>query len=253
LKARTTQSRIAESVGVRLFGGGVELVVGVARDVEPVAAPALAVAGRGEKAVDNLGEGVGRAVGEEGVDFVESGRKAGEIETGAADERALVGGCGGFEALGFELREDETVDLGARPFGGARLGRLRVRHRLEGPEGALLPGDDVLRRQHLAGGGPDGPVLDPGGEGVDIGGREFAGGRHPEFGVGVRDGSEDAAIRGIAGDDHGAGLTTGERVLAGVELEAAHFGVGVAGVAVPGQERADAGLEVLGGVGAEGG
>ena len=62
--------------------------VGVADDVEPVAAPALAVVRRGEQAVDEFLVGVGRLVGEEGVDLFGRRRQAGQIERDAADERA---------------------------------------------------------------------------------------------------------------------------------------------------------------------
>ena len=43
--------------------------VGVADEVHPVAGEVLAVAGRGQQAVDDLGEGLGRGVGLERSDF----------------------------------------------------------------------------------------------------------------------------------------------------------------------------------------
>ena len=45
---------IAEGVRVGLFLGGIELVVGVARHIQPVAAPSLAVARRGQQPVHHL-------------------------------------------------------------------------------------------------------------------------------------------------------------------------------------------------------
>ena len=91
---------IAEGVGVGLFLFGVEFVVGIAGDVEPEAAPALTVAGRGEQSVDDFGEGVRGTIVEEGVDFVGGGRKTGEVVGGAADEGAFVGGGRGLESFG---------------------------------------------------------------------------------------------------------------------------------------------------------
>src|SRR6266849_4309762 len=56
---------ITEGVGVGLVHGGVELVVGIARDVEPVAAPALAIMRGSQQAVDYVGEGILRFIAHE--------------------------------------------------------------------------------------------------------------------------------------------------------------------------------------------
>ena len=83
---------VAVAPGVAVGDVLVEAVgVGVAGDVEPVPAPALAVGGRGEQPVDDLGEGVGRVVGEEGVDLLRRRRQAGQVEGRAADQRPPVG------------------------------------------------------------------------------------------------------------------------------------------------------------------
>ena len=81
--------------------------VGVADHVEPVPAPALAVGGRGEQPVDDLREGVRRLVRQERVDLLGRRRQAGQVEGRAADQRPLVGGRRGRQALRLELREDE--------------------------------------------------------------------------------------------------------------------------------------------------
>ena len=75
---------IAPGVGVGIVVAGTLLAVGIAGEIEPEAGPAFAVMGRGEEAVDNFGEGGGRAVGEEGGGFGGGGRETGEIEGDAA-------------------------------------------------------------------------------------------------------------------------------------------------------------------------
>ena len=83
----------------------VALGVGVAGDVEPMASPAFAVPGGVEQAVN---ESAGRAgavaggVGDEAVDVVGFGGKAGEVEAEASDEGAWVGRRGGVDSGGFE-------------------------------------------------------------------------------------------------------------------------------------------------------
>ena len=74
--------------------------VAVAGDVEPVAPPAFAVVGGFEELVDEVGEGVGGGVGDEGVDLGGCGGEADEVEVGAADEAVFVGGWRGCEGGG---------------------------------------------------------------------------------------------------------------------------------------------------------
>ena len=86
---------VAIGVGVRVGVVAIEdraLRVGVARDVEPVAAPAFTIARRGEQLLDDFFKGIGRSVRFEGFDFVERGRQTGEIEIGAANQGSFVGG-----------------------------------------------------------------------------------------------------------------------------------------------------------------
>ena len=85
---------VAPGVGPDL----VELVavgVGVAGEVEPVPAPALAVVRRREQPVDHLLVGVGRLVVEERVDLLRRRRQAGQVEGDAADECSRVAGGAG--------------------------------------------------------------------------------------------------------------------------------------------------------------
>ena len=89
----------------------VALRVRVARDVEPVTAPAFAVARRGEQAVDGFRVGVGRLVVFKRADFLRCRRQSGEVESGAAQERAAISRRRKCEARGVELREQEGVDF----------------------------------------------------------------------------------------------------------------------------------------------
>ena len=59
--------------------------VGVAREVEPVARPALAVVRRGEQAIDEPFVGVGTFVGQKRVDLRGRRRQAGQVERDAAE------------------------------------------------------------------------------------------------------------------------------------------------------------------------
>ena len=85
---------VAVGVGKRIapiLGEHIALRVGVAGHVEPVPAPALAVAGRREQAVDQLRERIGRLVGLERVDLLGGRRNAPEVDRRAADQRSLRG------------------------------------------------------------------------------------------------------------------------------------------------------------------
>ena len=75
-----------------------------------MAAPALAVAGGSEEAVDHLFIGCGGLVGEEGLEVLFGGREAGEIEGGAAEEGGFIGLRGGFQGVLFEGGKDELVE-----------------------------------------------------------------------------------------------------------------------------------------------
>ena len=69
-------------IAVVLVGAG---RVGVASDVEPMAAPLFAITGRGQQAIDDGALGFLRGVVEERFDLALSGREAGEVEGNALD------------------------------------------------------------------------------------------------------------------------------------------------------------------------
>ena len=98
------------------------IVFAVARDIQPEAAPALAIMRRSEQAVHNFGERVGRRVLFESRDLFGRRRQAGQIERGAADQIVLGGRSHRLDAFLFQMREDEAVDIGLRPFGSLTAG-----------------------------------------------------------------------------------------------------------------------------------
>jgi hypothetical protein len=209
--------------------------IGVAGDVEPVAAPALAEARRGEQAVDGLGESVRRAVLLKGVEFFGRGEQAGEVERGAAQQRGAIGQRGGRDALGVEAGEHEGIDGRAGAFDSGRLGAGggAVRPLLAGGGQVDLPLLHHGPRARIRG-----AHLDPFFEVGDDGFGQFAAGRH--LAAFVFDGGEELRMVRIAGDDGGPGVAAAADGVAGIDGEAAgDTGAGVAGVAALGQDRAD--------------
>ena len=84
--------------------------VGVADDVEPVLRPAFAVSRRSEQPIDERLHGLQTLVGDERLDLVGGGRKAGEIERQTAYQRATVGGGRLGKATRGEFGSEKTVD-----------------------------------------------------------------------------------------------------------------------------------------------
>ena len=93
-----------------------------ADDVEPVAAPAFAIARGGEEAVDDFLVGGGGGVGQEGGDFLGGRGKAGQVDGHAAEEFELRRRRGGVKLVVFEPGEDEAVDVVGWPCGVVRRG-----------------------------------------------------------------------------------------------------------------------------------
>ena len=91
------------------------VVIGVARDVEPVAAPALAVVRGASRRSTTFSNAWGEASCE-GVDFLRCGRQAGEIVGGAADKVAFSAGFTGASPAIFQASQNnKPVDRGFRP------------------------------------------------------------------------------------------------------------------------------------------
>ena len=220
---------IAPDVGANFVG--LEAVgVGVAGYVEPFAAPAFTVVGRGEQAIDDFREGVGGVIGQEGLGFFGGGREADKIERGAAEERDFVGGAVGPEVLLFQLREDERID-------GIALGSGDG---LEGPVALLGIGVAGFRRGGGAGGGggvPDGAGFDPVLKDGDLLLVEASAERHlrrelrGEMAI-------QAAFGGVARHEGRAVFATFHQSVAAGEIQVAHLcGRTVALDALGGQQR----------------
>ena len=147
--------------------------VGIARHVEPVAAPALAVAGRAQQALDDVGEGVFRVVGQEGADFLFRRRQSGQVEGRAPQQSLLVGVRRGREAVRFEFGEDEAVHGRTHPALGLDRGRRLPGKRAKRPEIAVRVGNlsgGVVRANGLGllHAGPGGALRQPAADDVDF-------------------------------------------------------------------------------------
>ena len=129
---------VAVGVGVRvatLFLEDVTLRVGVARDVQPVAAPAFAEGGCGEQAVDEFLGRLRILVTDVSGDLGRGRVISPERDRESADDDFARGLRIEVQAGGFQLREHEAVerlvDLGC--VGRGDDGSVRRLHRLEGP------------------------------------------------------------------------------------------------------------------------
>ena len=92
--------------------------VGVAGARRASGRHALAVARRGEQAIDHLLVGVRRLVREEGIDLRGRRRQAGQVERDAADQRRPVGLGRRRQPFLFEAGQDEGVDADCGPSRG---------------------------------------------------------------------------------------------------------------------------------------
>ena len=120
---------------------GLAVGLGVARQVQPVPAPAFAEVRGSEQFVHQNGDGGsvlagGGAGPDKGLNFLGRWRQADEVVMQPADKRARIGNRDGLQTLLLQLREDEAVHGGARPRGGLHGGHRRRFNRLEGPERA---------------------------------------------------------------------------------------------------------------------
>ena len=215
------------------------VVLAEAGHVQPVPAPALAVVGGGQQPLDDLPEGVRRRVADEGVDLLGGRGQAGQVEGGAPDELAAVGGPQRLKPLLLDLREHEAVDVVLGPVGVRGRGDVGIGQGPERPEvtlggGYSAPGDRE-RRGDL---GPLRPSLDPLDEPLDFGvGELIRVARHLQVIVHMPERGDDEALFRVPRDDRGAAAASLEHPLAGIEPETAPFVVGVAREAAALEDR----------------
>ena len=223
----------------RALGVALETVrVGVAGEVEPLYRHVLAVVRRSQQAVEGLGPGFRRTIGEESLQVGIGRRQAGQVEGGAAEQRGLGGIAVRLQSFGGEALDEESIDRVAAG-GNRRDGRFD--RNLESPVALILGAfldpafdqGDLIFRKHL----------------VEL--RR----RHVVVGVvGAQSLHHFAGVR-FAGDDRGfAGLSafagSFERVEAQAALDLILVGA-VAGVASVREDRSDVPVELhfLGGYG----
>ena len=94
-------------------------------------APTFAIGRRGEQAIDDFRECIGRTIAEKFRHFVRRRRQAGEIERGAADQRPFVGRFDRCDAGGFLFRQNEGIDGRLEPGRVANLWQSRRDDRLK--------------------------------------------------------------------------------------------------------------------------
>jgi hypothetical protein len=198
---------VAISPGVAVGDVFVEAVgVGVTGHIQPVAAPTLAVRGRGQQPLDEPRVRIRTFVGQKGLDLLRSGGQAGQVERDAANDGSLIGRHRRREARRFEPSQDEAVHRRLRPGAIVDVWQRLVGGRLEGP---------VLR---IAAGGTDGQVfrigcahLDPTHQDGNLLVGELAVRRHLQGIIRVSHGTHQPALVGPAGHQGWAVLATRER------------------------------------------
>src|SRR5207245_527588 len=114
--------------------------VRVARDVQPVPSPALAVMLRSEQPVDQILVSVRRGILDELLHFSRRRQQTQQIEVGAPDQRPSIGLWGRYQALLLHLVPHKSVDRIAAPAAIADLGRRIPYRLLESPPVALFVG-----------------------------------------------------------------------------------------------------------------
>ena len=111
---------VGVGVGVAaLFLKDVAFGIGITGDVHPAAGLAFPKSWSGQETVHQLGHGLGRGIGDEGLDFLKGGWQAGEVEAGAADQGSAVSFRGKGQSGFFEERQHVAIewlaDAGAVP------------------------------------------------------------------------------------------------------------------------------------------
>ena len=165
--------------------------VGIAGDVEPMAPPAFAVAGRGEEAIDHAGEGfaVGGGVGLEGLDILPGRRQSREVECRPPDQFTPTDPGGLGEPTRLAGAREEAVDVGA------------CRSVCGGDRRAADRGERPMPLVRSAG-------CDPAPQRVDLGRRQarpLRRGRHAQVGIGGENAAHQRALVWPTGE-HGLRL-----------------------------------------------
>ena len=118
-----------------LLAVGIDVAFGIriTRHVQPVSAPALAVARRRQQTLNHPRESFGRLVLEKCVHLIRCRRQADQIVSGPPNQRAFVRRQRGLQSVFFQLRENEIVYRRLRPARVFNFRNGRLLRRLKGP------------------------------------------------------------------------------------------------------------------------
>ena len=214
------------AVRVRVTGG-----------VQPPTRPVLAVLGRGQQPLHELPVGIRALVREEGVDFLDGGRQADQVQAHPTEERELVRAPGGLQPGPLQPRHHKLIDGVVDVFLRPHLGR---RGPLDGLEGPVQRRGIDLRVRRV------GALVDPRSQDGDCLGLQTVARRwHDPLRVLPSDESDQSALGALAGDDGRAGLPALEDGGAAVQPQAPLLiGGAVAGIARARQDRLHVPLEI---------
>ena len=209
------------------------------RNVQPMAAPALAEARGGKQLVHQVFVRAFGTITLEGLDLLRRGRQAGEVEAQAADQRAAVGIGSGRKTGKLHAREHELVHRRLHPRAVVHEWRRGLARGLVAPELAALGNVQVGAGRrgrrwalHASRAGRNGrrglqrvrmrrahrhPLL----ERLDGLGRELCLGRHLEVLVVVSNRGDEQAVVWVTRDDRWSGVAAGQDGGQRIELEAA--------------------------------
>ncbi len=186
--------------------------IGVAGDVQPVAAPALPVAGRGQQAVHQPRKGPGSPVADKLLDFLLRGGQAVKVELGPAEQRQLAGAGRRVQALFLQLAQHEGIHRRPNPARITHLRRLGVAQGLKRPPVGYTVG---TMRIFL----PGSPRLDPFPQDLRFLRRESASHRHFQL-SGLEHGLVEQALFRVPGNNGGTAVAALEQGLPLAEVQA---------------------------------
>ena len=224
--------------------------VRIAGNVQPMAAPALAVRRRCEQALHHALVSSRGSILEERLRLCRSRRQSRQVECRPAQPSQLVGRRVGLQAVLLHLGQHEAVDRILVPGGIVHCWRIAMNHRLERPVVLLLVGEDALLalRDHglvLFCPGPWSAPQDPVAQDRQLVVGKLAAGRHLDASLVADDREQAAGLRILRRDQRSlvAGLQEALHVRK-VDVAALQLSV-VADLALRDQQRAHMLLEML--------
>ena len=200
--------------------------LGVADEIEPVPAPALAVVGRCQQAVDEAFPRVGTLVLLEGLDLLEGRWQPGQVVARAPDQGPAVGGRRRLEVGRLDPGEQVVVDRVERPVRVRHRGDVGAHERSDGPPCPVGIGDLELVagrryfRDVVLVAAEGRTELDPLPDRLDVRVGEPSCGRHLQLLVVVPDRLEQQAQAGLGGGDRRSPFAPAQESSPGGEQQA---------------------------------